>query len=361
MSKRATMNFKEVNIDNYLYSGILVRFQDTDPSEFEDFIAYLLQKIGYEKVHTSYSADFGADLIVKKDGIKIAVQVKRYFELHKVGISDIKQVIGAQQYYRCGQSLMITTSSYTAPAKELARSANVILWDWDRLQQAISDVFLDGQRHQDYFKAYPADISKIDTDLFKLEVMNIDTPTSSPATRSSISMRLTNQTEEHKKITCELPTLLTDGDLQYTALQFGEESFSTGIVYGNATVEIIVEFSQRQLSDYHRKDRILLPIHLLQSQEILVLEKKLGQVKQECFLVSFYFGRDSREYEQMILFRDDILMRSYLGRAMVHAYYFGGSRLVSILEEKPSVIQVLKPIVRAIISMAGMTVGKKSR
>ncbi|NND31604.1 MAG: restriction endonuclease [Saprospiraceae bacterium] len=358
MSKKVSTDFKEVNLDYYLYSALPVRFQDTAPSEFEDFIAFLFKENGYEEKQTGYSSDFGADLIVKRDGTKTAVQVKRYFQLHKVGVSDINQVIGAQQYYQCDQSMMITTSSYTPAAKELAQAASVILWDWHRLEKAICDTFLDGQAHQDYYQAYPVDIKATDSDLLKLEVMSIDLADGHENHTSKIAMRLTNMTDGHLKINCDLPTVITDRKYQFAAIKFCEESFSSGILYANASVDIITEFAATQFSDYHKKDRILLPINLLQTQELLVLEQRLGQVKQECFVVTFYFGRQSHEYAQMILFRDDVLARSWIGRLLVKSYYALGPRAIDLFSGRPKLTQAARPLIKFAINLASRTVGK---
>lgn len=351
MSKKVSTNFEEVNLDHYLYSSIPIRFQGVDPSEFEDFVAFLFYRNGYDQIQTAYSADFGADVIVKKEGVKTAVQVKRYFELHKVGVSDINQVIGAQQYYQCDQALMITTSSYTPAAKQLAATAGVILWDWERLEKAISDTFLEGQHHHDYFKAYPVDIKASESDIFKLQIIDIALPDADTKLGSTITLRLTNLKEGHQKVSFDLPIIITNQMFQIKALKFAEDSFTSGIVYGNATVEIIAEFSARQFSDYNRKDRLLLPVHLLQSQEYLVLEQKLGQVKKECFLVTFYFGRASEEYRQMINFRDHFLIRFAPGRFLIKAYYRLGALMVSYLQDKPKLVSLLRPVVRLFVSV----------
>lgn len=349
MSKRVSTNFQEFNLDHYLYSSIPLRFQGVDPAEFEDFIAFLFKQNGYDLVQTSYSADFGADIIVKKDHVKTAVQVKRYFELHKVGVSDINQVIGAQQYYQCDQAMMISTSSYTPAAKQLAVTAGVILWDWERLEKAISDTFLGGQHHLDYYKAYPVDISANSSTTLKLEIAEIYFSDTEDNT-SRISLRLTNLTDVQQKIKCDLPILLKTNRFQLSAINFSEESFSSGILYPNAMVEIICEFSGRQFSDYDRKDRLLLPIHLLQSQEYLVLEQRLGKVKKECFLVTFYYGRNSVEYTQMIRFRDQILGRSVFGCWSIRQYYKWGSLLTAYLVDKPRITKLLSPVIRIIVN-----------
>lgn len=361
MSKKVSTDFKEVNLDYYLYAALPVRFQDVAPSEFEDFIAYLFKENGYDQKQTGYSSDFGADLIVKREGVKTAVQVKRYFELHKVGVSDINQVVGAQQYYQCDQAMMITTSSYTPAAKELAEAAKVILWDWYRLEKAISDTFLDGQQHQDYYQAYPVDIKATDSDVLKLEVLSIDLPNGGEIVRGRIAMRLSNATDGHLKINCDLPTVITEKKYQFSALKFLDESFSSGILYPNSTVDVICEFSQKQFPDYHKKDRILLPINLLQTQELLVLEQKLGQVKKECFLVTFYFGRLSPEYARMILFRDEVLNRTAIGRLIVRSYYKVGSVAVSQLTDRPLLLSCLKPFINFVIKIASGVVGKSTQ
>jgi hypothetical protein len=134
-------------------------------------------------------------------------------------------------------------------------------------------------------------------------------------------------------------------------VKFCEESFSSGIIYSNATVELICEFSSRQFTDYDRKDRLLLPVHILQSQEYIVLEQRLGQVKKECFMVTFYFGRQSLEYDQMIAFRDLVLARSYFGRACIKIYYKAGHVLVQYLYDKPLITKLLRPVVAVLISL----------
>lgn len=349
MSKRVTTNFKEVNLEHYLYSALPIRFQGVDPAEFEDFIAYLFRENGYEQVQTSYSADFGADLIVKKEGVKTAVQVKRYFELHKVGITDINQIIGAQQYYRCEQALMITTSSYTPEARNLAKDAGVILWDWHRLEKAISDTFMDGKSHAEYYKAYPVDLKATDSDQFRMQIQEIELPDRDSGKPGRISIRLTNLSEQHQKISCDLPIILTEKQFQFSAVKFVDESFSSGIVYGNATVELICEFSARQFTGYDRKDRLLLPIHLLQTQEYIVLEQRLGQLKNECFLVTFYYGQHTAEYRSMVDFRDQTLSRTPVGRACIRMYYRIGSVLVELLHDKPLIASLLKPFVSCLV------------
>ncbi len=344
MSKHLSTNFEEINLEHYLYTSLRTRFQDVASAEFEDFIAYLFTKHGYALVNLSFNADFGADFILKKEGIKTAVQVKRYFKFHKVGLPDIRHLIGAKEYYQCQQALLVTTSSFNPAAKELANNEKIGIWDWNDLEKAICDTFLDGQHHQDYYKTYPIEITHPEEDLLKLEVQHVELA-SEKNENSLVTLRLTNRTDGHHKISCELPVVITEAKTQYQALGFTPESFSSGVIYSNATVEIIAEFSGRQMPDFESKDRLLVTVHFLQSQETIVLERKMGQIKEECFFVSFYFGRDSESYTKMIFIRDHILMRSKTGRQFIIAYYTLGSRAVQILRKNPKWIEILRPFI----------------
>ena len=92
MIRKVTLDFKEVDVEEYLYPRIPVRFQGTDPRAFEDFIAHLFIVNGYSLKEASYSPDFGADLIVDYEGESTAVQIKRYHESHKVGAGGNKAI-----------------------------------------------------------------------------------------------------------------------------------------------------------------------------------------------------------------------------------------------------------------------------
>lgn len=120
--------YKEKN--RYLKSGI----RDVDKMggvEFEKFLKYHFQKLGYTAETTSVTGDYGADLILKKDHNKIIVQAKRYKE--KVGIKAIQEVVAAVGHYKAIKGYVITNNFFTKPAKNLAASNNIELWDREKL------------------------------------------------------------------------------------------------------------------------------------------------------------------------------------------------------------------------------------
>lgn len=91
--------------------------------EFEEFLAGLFRAQGYAAELTSTSGDYGADLILSKDGRRIAVQAKRY--VGSVGVQAVQEALSGQAYYQCHTAWVITTGAFTTNALELAQKSGV--------------------------------------------------------------------------------------------------------------------------------------------------------------------------------------------------------------------------------------------
>ena len=109
---------------------------EMDGIEFEKYLAKYFEKQGFDVELTQAGHDFGADLIITRDGVKTAVQAKRYSE--NVSLSAVQEVFAAAAYYDCDTSLVITNSHYTSSAKKLAEKIGVELWDRDMLDELFS-------------------------------------------------------------------------------------------------------------------------------------------------------------------------------------------------------------------------------
>lgn len=99
--------------------------------EFEEFLAGLLRAQGYVVELTPNSGDYGADLILSKDGQRIAVQAKRY--VGSVGVQAVQEALSGQAYYQCHIACVITTGTFTPNALELAEKSGVIMIGRDNL------------------------------------------------------------------------------------------------------------------------------------------------------------------------------------------------------------------------------------
>jgi restriction system protein len=96
-------------------------------AEFETFLAGLFRAQGYAAEHTPTTGDYGADLILSKDGQRIAVQAKRY--VGSVGVAAVQEALSGQAYYQCDTAWLVTTGTFTANALELARKCGVEMID----------------------------------------------------------------------------------------------------------------------------------------------------------------------------------------------------------------------------------------
>jgi len=115
---------------NYINSDI----HDIDNmtgAQFEEYLKAHFVKQGYRVNITPSSNDYGADLIMHKNGVTSIVQAKRYKD--KVGIKAIQEIIGAMGYYNADKCMIVTNSYFTANAKKLADANNAELWDRNKL------------------------------------------------------------------------------------------------------------------------------------------------------------------------------------------------------------------------------------
>jgi restriction system protein len=109
-----------------------------DGQQFEHYLALLFQASGYSVTVTPASRDFGADLILSKNGQKIVVQAKRH--RNAVGIGAVQEVNAARQYYKADDAWIVTNDYFTGSAKKLAKSTNVRLVNRSVLTEMILQV-----------------------------------------------------------------------------------------------------------------------------------------------------------------------------------------------------------------------------
>jgi restriction system protein len=107
-----------------------------DGPAFEQYLVGLFKRLGFTVKHVGARNDYGADLIVERNGSRVAVQAKARRDY--VAISAVQQALGARFYYSCDGALVVTNRFFSKPAKTLARRADVALWDRHELVAAIA-------------------------------------------------------------------------------------------------------------------------------------------------------------------------------------------------------------------------------
>lgn len=70
--------------------------------------------------------------------MKTVIQAKRYVKA--VGIKAVQEAVAAKGMYGCTEAMVVTNSTYTRAARELARANRVALWERKRLVETILQV-----------------------------------------------------------------------------------------------------------------------------------------------------------------------------------------------------------------------------
>lgn len=104
---------------------------------FEKYVLELLKHQGYTHARLTEKYDLGIDVIAQKDGEIWGIQVKR--NRGKTKAISVRQAVTALSHYKCTRAMVITNSTFTGAAKQLAASNGCKLIDRSVLAQWILD------------------------------------------------------------------------------------------------------------------------------------------------------------------------------------------------------------------------------
>lgn len=94
------------------------------PRKFEELVAYLMEKQGYEVTLTKQSRDGGIDIFaLKRDGFgnfMTIVDCKKYSEKNPIGIDLVRTMYGTLNIAKASHGIIATTSRFTKDARDLA-------------------------------------------------------------------------------------------------------------------------------------------------------------------------------------------------------------------------------------------------
>lgn len=105
-------------------------FEDLSGAEFERLLALYFRDQGYKVQEVGIGgSDGGVDIVITDQrGEKTAVQAKCYAAHNMVGVSVVRELVGAKRNHDCILSLLVTTSDLTAPARKEAEQFKVEYW-----------------------------------------------------------------------------------------------------------------------------------------------------------------------------------------------------------------------------------------
>lgn len=123
------------------------------PTQFEEVVGKLLARSGYSQVRQVGGAgDLAADLTCRDArGRRVVAQCKRYAPEQKVGSQIVQTFIGmVAVHHRAQGGILVTTSSFTTPAQDLAREHDFLLIDGPALVQLAADVLSQAEPIETY-------------------------------------------------------------------------------------------------------------------------------------------------------------------------------------------------------------------
>lgn len=103
------------------------------PSEFETFCAEQLQKTGWNARITQTSRDQGVDVIAEKGEVRVVLQCKLYSS--PVGNKAVQEIVAGRAHEQANYGAVVTNSTYTTPAEELAATNGILLLHYSDLPQ----------------------------------------------------------------------------------------------------------------------------------------------------------------------------------------------------------------------------------
>ena len=133
--------------DKFLFSSndfnkIKWLLEKANPYDFEEMVADMFRNSGYQSVKvTKKSGDVGADIIMKRNGIKYIVQVKKYGEGNKIGRPDLQKLQGSAQHFHVIGIIFVTYGFFSSSALNYAKKHGIETIDHNELLKKFSKIF----------------------------------------------------------------------------------------------------------------------------------------------------------------------------------------------------------------------------
>lgn len=107
------------------------------PNEFEEYIADLFNRLGYQAKAIGQSHDGGIDVVAEKNSIRHYIQCKKFIT-SEVGVGAVRDFYGAiADHLTSGKGSFITTNKFTFEAEKFAEDKPIELVDSFKLVEMI--------------------------------------------------------------------------------------------------------------------------------------------------------------------------------------------------------------------------------
>ena len=133
--------------------------ESIDPLEFEKVVLNLYKAQGYAIEPTKGTGDSGIDGIIKKERETIAIQCKH--QKSPVSEPTVRNLMGSLNKIRAKKGIFVTSSFFTGPATEWARSMPLELIDRTALLSLMKQYFKPEFVFSEHFSSLNSDIFKL--------------------------------------------------------------------------------------------------------------------------------------------------------------------------------------------------------
>jgi hypothetical protein len=111
----------------------LGNWKDLRGEDWEDFLKKLFERNGFHVQTTKRSGDQGVDLVVHHGFVRLAIQAKGYEGT--VGNGAVQEVVTGSKVYKCGHFCVMTNSTFSKSARDLAQANDCILVDVNGIEK----------------------------------------------------------------------------------------------------------------------------------------------------------------------------------------------------------------------------------
>jgi hypothetical protein len=334
------MNFHQSDIGKFLKESIPVRFASLNQESFQSFIRFVLEKDGYTVERPVTSGRFTDIFLAQKEEHRIALLPVQGHLQDQIDIDVISILSDAMDFLDVENGWLITTMDVEDGFKKSADIQGIEVWDWEALYSAIRDLFFEGRDP-------PAAITPNEHTAENGLTLRVkwEPAEGTGAERYRMMLTIKNTTERHIYLHLELPALITSNTQQILAEAWEENTFVAGIIYAGASIRTYALYPVDKTGDRPPGGRVVLTCHERGDYpSTWHLQTRLRG--EACYVVTYCFGRQSLEYEQMTRYRDQVLARSWIGRLGIELYYFTSPALIELADNYPFVNRMLRKLVQ---------------
>lgn len=116
--------YKKIHVQEY-QDKIINSINNMSGRDFECFVGFVFECLGYKVNITQASRDGGKDLIIKRDGVTTYVELKRYASKNKISSTQVLKLIGSACADEIHSVIFITTSTYSDDCYNIQSNKNM--------------------------------------------------------------------------------------------------------------------------------------------------------------------------------------------------------------------------------------------